>query len=266
MFHFFLQFYIILFYLTLVGATVFIIYWQLQIRGQASTRVRKTFHFLIVLVYVPGILYECAFLYIASGVALALMVVFDLLRILRMPPFGTILQDAFHTFADEKDSGLIAFTPFCLLIGCSLPMWLLPCPCYHDSSGINPKLLPLFSGILTIGFGDTAASIIGSKFGHTKWKSKFLQIHSLNTFVFTYIFLFLIFVDSSRTFEGSIAYIVAALMPIFVLCYFNFVFITTAQCLIVIIGTVITCLIEAHTDQVDNLVLPLVFYIIVSLV
>lgn len=160
--------------MALVGATVFVICWQLRFSGQASTRVRKAFHFLIVLVYVPGLLYECAFLYIASGVAFALMAIFDLLRILRMPPFSIILQNAFHTFADEKDSGLIAFTPFCLLIGCSLPMWLLPCPCYQNSNGINPNLLPLLSGILTVGFGDTAASIIGSKFGHTKWKSNLL--------------------------------------------------------------------------------------------
>ncbi|KAM7341650.1 dolichol kinase isoform 2-T2 [Cochliomyia hominivorax] len=164
--------YIIIFYLALVGATVFIISWQLKSNTKhASTRVRKMFHLLVVLVYVPGLIYECAFLYIASGVALALMAIFDILRILRMPPLAKILENAFHSFADEKDAGVIAFTPFCLLIGCSLPMWVLPCPCYQNNSGLNPRLLPLLSGILTVGFGDTAASVIGSKYGHTKWKT-----------------------------------------------------------------------------------------------
>lgn len=129
------------------------------------------FHLLVVLVYIPGLLYDCAFLYIASGVALALMAVFELLRILRMPPLALILDSAFHSFADEKDTGIIAFTPFCLLIGCSVPMWLLPCPCYRNEYDLNPKLLKLLAGILTIGFGDTAASVVGSKFGQTKWRS-----------------------------------------------------------------------------------------------
>ncbi|KAI8119065.1 hypothetical protein FF38_02006 [Lucilia cuprina] len=235
--------YIIIFYLSLVAATVFVISWQLRrSTKQASTRVRKMFHLLVVLVYIPGLLYECAFLYIASGVALALMAIFDLLRILKMPPFANILESAFHSFADEKDAGVIAFTPFCLLIGCSIPMWLQPCPCFQNDKGLNPKLLPLLAGILTIGFGDTAASVIGSKYGNTKWK------------------------NSSRTFEGSIAYIVAVLVPIVILCLFDLLTLTSVQCLNLILATIITCLIEAHTDQVDNLVLPLVFYIIVSLV
>lgn len=156
----------------LIGVTIAVISWQLGSSSkQASTSVRKMFHLLLLLVYVPGVLYECALLYIATGVALALMAVIDLLRILQVPPFAEILKRAFVSFADEKDTGVIAFTPFCLLVGCSLPLWILPCPCHCNALGLNPKLLPSLAGILTIGFGDTAASVIGSKFGHTKWRS-----------------------------------------------------------------------------------------------
>lgn len=155
-----------------MGATVAVVCWQLQNLKHATTSVRKLFHLLVVLVYIPGFLYECEFLYIASGVALALVTLFDLLRILKMPPLGDILEKAFYSFADEKDAGIIAFTPLCLLIGCSLPMWIMPCPCQTNDHNLNPKLLPLLAGILTIGFGDTAASVIGSKYGRTKWKSK----------------------------------------------------------------------------------------------
>lgn len=129
---------------------------------------RKIFHLLIVLVYVPGIVYECALLYLATGVALAVFVVLELLRVLKIPPFAEKLADAFRSFKDEKDAGDMALTPFCLLIGCSMPLWLTPCPC---SGG---DVLPLLSGILAVGVGDTAASVVGSKLGRNKWGSEWL--------------------------------------------------------------------------------------------
>ncbi|XP_073812626.1 dolichol kinase [Musca autumnalis] len=236
-----LRLYIILFYVALVVATVAVVCWQLRNAQHATTSVRKLFHIFMVLVYIPGLLYECAFLYIASGVALALITIFDLLRILRMPPLGEILEKAFHSFADEKDAGIIAFTPMCLLIGCSLPIWIMPCPCHTNEQGLNVKLLPLLSGVLTIGFGDTAASVIGSKYGRNKWN------------------------NSSRSIEGSVAFVFYVLLPIIIFNLMEFVHLDTLQWLVIVTATFISALVEARTDQIDNLVLPLVFYIIISL-
>lgn len=232
----------------------------------ATTSIRKLFHILVVLVYIPGLLYECAFLYIASGVALALITVFDLLRILQMPPLGEILEKAFHSFADEKDAGIIAFTPMCLLIGCSLPMWIMPCPCTTNENGLNEKLLPLLAGILTIGFGDTAASVIGSKYGRTKWKSKFAIILNLFIVIFNSTKNFYFYnADSTRSVEGSVAFVIYVLLPILILNLMEFVQLNVVQWCIIVLATFISALVEARTDQIDNLVLPLVFYIIISL-
>lgn len=176
--------------MALVIATVAVVCWQLRNAQHATTSVRKLFHIFMVLVYIPGLLYECAFLYIASGVAMALITIFDLLRILKMPPLGEILEKAFHSFADEKDAGIIAFTPMCLLIGCSLPIWIMPCPCAINEHGLNVKLLPLLSGVLTIGFGDTAASVIGSKYGRNKWKSKIKILMFIVTLYFKFVLLY----------------------------------------------------------------------------
>lgn len=121
----------------------------------------------------PGLVYECALLYLATGVALAIFVVLELLRLLQIPPFAATLAQAFDSFKDEKDAGGLALTPFCLLIGCALPIWLTPCPCLLAQK--DSPLLLLLSGILTVGVGDTAASVLGSKFGRNKWTSKYTK-------------------------------------------------------------------------------------------
>lgn len=134
---------------------------------------RKIFHLLVVLVYVPGMLYQCTLLYIGSGIALAFITVLELFRILNIAPLGSVLKSSFNSFSDEKDAGSIALTPFCLLIGVSLPLWIGACPCgdnLNSARGIN--FLSIMAGVLTVGIGDTAASFIGSKCGSRRWKSR----------------------------------------------------------------------------------------------
>uniref|UniRef100_A0A1A9WJ03 dolichol kinase n=1 Tax=Glossina brevipalpis TaxID=37001 RepID=A0A1A9WJ03_9MUSC len=235
--------YVTFFYAVLLSVAVCAVAWQLQKSQMASTSIRKIFHILLVLVYMPGILYQCSLLYLAIGVAFALMVIIELLRVLNVPPLGEVLRNAFKCFADEKDAGLIALTPFCLLIGCSLPLWLRPCPCIISGTGTpssNIQFLSLMAGVLTIGFGDTAASVLGSKYGRIKWK------------------------NGSRTLEGSLAFIIATFIPILILNSFSFITLTIPQWFVVTMAVIVSALVEAHTDQIDNLVLPLIFYIIVS--
>lgn len=43
-----------------------------------------------------------------------------------MPPVGGHIGDAFSKFVDDKDQGQWILTHFYLLIGCSLPLWLIP--------------------------------------------------------------------------------------------------------------------------------------------
>ncbi|XP_067636507.1 dolichol kinase-like [Eurosta solidaginis] len=234
---------IIMFYVALVALTVVIVWGRKQSQGKASTRVRKLFHLLIVIVYVPGLLYQCDFLYIASGVALALITVFELVRICNIPPLDVHLRNAFASFSDEKDAGVFALTPFCLLIGCSLPLWISPCPCYQDNtSSYTNRIVPLFSGILTIGFGDTAASVIGSKFGRIKWS------------------------NSKKSLEGTLAFVLATLSSILCLNCFGFTNLTLFKSFVIAVATIATALVEANTDQIDNLTLPIIFYTIVNII
>lgn len=144
--------------------------WHLSRKQLSNTRIRKIFHILIVLVFVPGLIYQCTFLFVASGVALAVLISLELVRIINLKPFAAILQQAVKAFVDEKDVGDVAMTPIYLLVGCALPIWLHPCPCdLTDAAGV--ELLPLMAGVLSVGLGDTAASVIGSKFGRIHWPS-----------------------------------------------------------------------------------------------
>ncbi|XP_043643544.1 dolichol kinase [Drosophila teissieri] len=226
---------ILAFYMLLVVLTCLTVSWQIGSSAKANTRVRKIFHLLIVMVYIPGLIFECALLYLATGVALAAFVVLELLRLLKIPPFADRLAVAFSTFKDEKDAGELALTPFCLLIGCSMPIWMTPCPC----SGGNT--LALLSGILAVGVGDTAASVVGSKLGRNKWGR------------------------SSRSLEGTIAFVVSILIAVWLLETTGLVAMSQAKWFATIFAALNSALVEAFTDQVDNLVLPLIFYTIVGL-
>ncbi|XP_044259608.1 dolichol kinase [Tribolium madens] len=209
---------------------------------KASTAVRKIFHLLTVAVFIPGLLYNCSFLYLASGVILGIFFMLEVLRVLNMPPLAEVLQNGLVVFCDEKDTGIIAFTPMYLLAGCALPLWIHPSPCDVTNSAIF-NLLPLMSGLLTIGIGDTAASVVGSKFGKFHWPG------------------------SRKTIEGTLACILSQLFFVFAFVYLDYVkLVTPVQYVKTVSAIVITSIVEAKTDQVDNLVLPFVMYLFFILV
>lgn len=138
-------------------------------------------------------------------------------------------------YADEKDAGPVALTPIYLLIGCSLPLWLHPLQRY--SSG---QYLLLLSGVLAIGIGDTFASFIGKKFGRHHWNG------------------------SKKTIEGTVGCILGQFAFIGILVYLDFIPSYLLFQSTTIISVIATSLVEALTDQVDNIVLPLVMYILLS--
>lgn len=105
----------IILYIGLIGMTVATVIWQMKRDEQSNTRTRKIFHLLIVLVFLPGLIYQCAFLFVASGIALALLIVLETMRIIQLPPIYSILDHSVKCFIDEKDAGFVALTPIYLL-------------------------------------------------------------------------------------------------------------------------------------------------------
>jgi dolichol kinase len=224
-------------FLALAATTVA---WQIQRNKKSSTATRKIFHILIVLVYVPGLLYQCSFLYIASVVIFAFLTVLEVARVIKLYPFAEILEQSVSSFIDEKDAGKVALTPLYLLIGCSVPMWIHNSPCdLIDSCSF--EFLPLLAGILSIGVGDTFASVIGSKIGWHKWQKK-----------------------SDKSVEGTLASIIGQCIFLYGLKYFEFLDLNTRLTALCGIAVISNALVEAFTDQVDNLVLPILTYAVLA--
>jgi dolichol kinase len=228
-----------LYVLFLIVTGVFV-NWHTSKNRQSSTTMRKIFHILIVAVYLPGLVYQCYLLFVASVIILAILIVLETARVIKLIPVADVLESSVQAFIDEKDTGVIALTPLYLLIGCSLPLWIHNSPCDLIDSSSN-EILPLLAGIISIGIGDTFASIVGSKIGRHKWKS-----------------------STNRSVEGTIASILAQASFIYCLSYFGLIYLNLRLTAFCGIAVITNALVEAFTNQVDNLILPIITYIMLT--
>uniref|UniRef100_A0A8W7PRQ8 dolichol kinase n=1 Tax=Anopheles coluzzii TaxID=1518534 RepID=A0A8W7PRQ8_ANOCL len=225
-------------YLALLLLTVSFVMWQFNTARRTTTATRKVFHLLIVLVYGPGLWYQCRLLYLASGLMLAVLIVLEMARLIQLAPVASVLNTAVQLFIDEKDAGAIALTPIYLLVGCSLPLWLHPAPCDLTNSG-GLQMLTLSAGVLSIGIGDTAASVAGYHFGRHKWHAR-----------------------TNKSVEGTVASVLLQALAIGALYHVGVIQLTVSRAAYAGIAVLVNALVESRTDQIDNLVLPLVTYLI----
>uniref|UniRef100_A0A1B0DJF9 dolichol kinase n=2 Tax=Phlebotomus papatasi TaxID=29031 RepID=A0A1B0DJF9_PHLPP len=72
-------------------------------------------------------------------------------------------------------------------------------------------------------------------------------------------------VNSQKTVEGTVANIVSQIATIFFLHFVGFLELNLNTIIISFVGVTVNAILEAKTDQVDNLFLPLVTFFIFSL-
>ncbi|CAH8363660.1 unnamed protein product [Eruca vesicaria subsp. sativa] len=125
---------------------------------------------------------------------------------------------------------------FSLLLGCALPIWM--------SSGFNDRALSPFAGILSLGIGDTMASMVGHKYGVLRWSK-----------------------TGKKMVEGTAAGITSMMAVCYVLVpvVASMGYILSQGWWSLLVAVTATGMLEAYTVQLDNAFIPLVFYSLLCL-
>lgn len=200
---------------------------------------RKYFHFLALLLFFPGMIYDPSFTSLAFGVAFAAFIFVEYVRFFALWPAGRDVHLFLTAFQDAKDQGVVILAHFYLLVGCGVTLWMGymsgPEPRYH----LQTSLLAL-SGVLTLGLGDSMASIIGKRYGKHKWPR------------------------SKKTLEGSASFVLFCLVGATVASYMIQGFnpdLWNYTAIAKYVGVVaFVALLEASVGQNDNLIIPMIFY------
>ncbi|XP_063383091.1 dolichol kinase [Cydia fagiglandana] len=207
----------------LVLVAVFVLVLRTKTAIKATTVTRKAFHLLAAAVFTTGILLDLRLMEMAAGIGFGLLILIEALRKSNIEPISPALQSAFLVYSDEKDCGEFALTPIYMYCGLGFGL-------------VAPREAPTLerlAGVLAVGVGDAAASWFGKRYGHTKW-------HGQN-----------------RTVEGTLFNILSQVITVYCLGLFDVMDCNNAVLRTAVAATA-SSLVEAKTDQVDNLILPLI--------
>ena len=231
---------------------------------------RKFFHFVAIVLFTPSTIYAPSMMSLSYAIAICLLILLECIRLQHHHHHQytkskhtikkqTTLEWCMHnmnefyaSFLDEKENkDQFILTHVGLVSGCALPLWLHQSIFALDSNlfldrimfvtKMEYTLLP-FVGIISLGVGDAAGAIIGTLFGRTLWSKQ-----------------------SKRTIEGSLGMFLSMVVSCILLGWYCNTFNTlTSQSLElqeyfgVWICLIIMTLMEACTDQIDNLCLPFI--------
>uniref|UniRef100_A0A0D9YM77 dolichol kinase n=1 Tax=Oryza glumipatula TaxID=40148 RepID=A0A0D9YM77_9ORYZ len=202
--------------LALCAYWIFVIYVSIRrfysISKQSKTErilLRKYYHPVAVLIFSPAVIFQVWEIY----------------------PLGHIVHQFMSAFTDHRDSEILIVSHFSLLLGCALPKWM--------SSGFNDRPLTPFAGILSLGIGDTMASMIGYKYGVLRWSK-----------------------TGKKTIEGTAAGITSVLAACSILLSLlaSSGYILSQHWISLLVAVTLSGLLEAYTAQLDNAFISLVFY------
>jgi dolichol kinase len=142
---------------------------------EVDTR-RKVFHFMMVAMLLPATYVDPTFAALALSLMLAIFLLLDLFRASQLPPLSQYIAYFLTPYVDGRDlKGPVVISHIFLLIGCAIPLWLsLGClprtgTAYLSGWEIPTREVSMISGVICVGMGDAAASLIGRRYGRHKW-------------------------------------------------------------------------------------------------
>ncbi|KAH6662255.1 cytidylyltransferase [Halenospora varia] len=142
---------------------------------EVDTR-RKVFHFMMVGMLLPATFVDPTFAALALALMLAIFLLLDLFRASQLPPLSKSLAYFLTPYVDGRDlKGPVVISHIFLLIGCAIPLWLslgtLPRIGNNYLTGweVPTREVSMVSGVICVGLGDAAASLIGRRYGRRKW-------------------------------------------------------------------------------------------------
>jgi dolichol kinase len=142
---------------------------------EVDTR-RKVFHGMMVAMLAPTIFIDPCFIALALSLILAIFLLLDLIRASQLPPLSRPLASFLTPYVDGRDlRGPVVVSHIFLLIGCAIPLWLSLAG--TERTGQEPWIgwdvatrdVSMISGVVCVGMGDAAASLIGRRYGRRKW-------------------------------------------------------------------------------------------------
>ncbi|KAF9309475.1 hypothetical protein BG003_009709 [Podila horticola] len=128
-----------LYWVSAVGCSIAFFYWmnssirRRSIMGSLNNR-RKYYHALAVLMFIPGYIADEPFMHIAFSVGLAALIFLEYIRYFAVVPFGKEIHLFLVGFLDERDGGPIILSHLYLLMGCAAPVWLAE---HHILAGLS---------------------------------------------------------------------------------------------------------------------------------
>ena len=144
---------------------------------EVDTR-RKIFHGIMVTMLLPTTFVDPCFCAFALGLVLAIFLLLEVVRAGQVPPLGTAIGRFIAPYVDGRDlRGPMVVSHVFLLIGCAIPLWLSLAGAHRSQDGRWPgwqlendtRQVAMVSGVVCVGMGDAAASLIGRRYGRRKW-------------------------------------------------------------------------------------------------
>ncbi|GAB7355225.1 hypothetical protein MBLNU459_g5778t2 [Dothideomycetes sp. NU459] len=140
---------------------------------EVDTR-RKVFHAIMVTMLLPATFVDPCFCAFTLSLVLAVFLLLEVIRAGQVPPLGTAISRFVAPYVDGRDlKGPMVVSHVFLLIGCAIPLWLSLAGLGRDRTGWDTpdgiREVAMVAGVVCVGMGDAAASLIGRRFGRRKW-------------------------------------------------------------------------------------------------